>query len=66
MTSQLFRAAGAFMIIAVLNPFTPKDTLKFMLEAMAVLIPFTFIYTVYKHWVFPGKTVEVSYHGEGE
>jgi cytochrome bd ubiquinol oxidase subunit II len=43
-----------------------KDTLEFMLEAMTVTLPVILIYTIYKHWVFRGKTVEVSYHGEGE
>ncbi|MGA2225645.1 MAG: cytochrome d ubiquinol oxidase subunit II [Syntrophobacteraceae bacterium] len=43
-----------------------KDTLEFMLEAMAVTLPVILIYTIYKHWVFRGKTVEASYHGEGE
>ena len=45
---------------------TSKDTLEFMLEAMAVLLPFILIYTIYKHWVFRGKTVETSYQSEGE
>ncbi len=43
-----------------------KDTLEFMLEAMAVTLPIILIYTIYKHWVFRGKTVDASYHGEGE
>jgi cytochrome bd-type quinol oxidase subunit 2 len=37
-----------------------------MLEAMALMLPVILIYTIYKHWVFRGKTVETSYHGKGE
>jgi cytochrome d ubiquinol oxidase subunit II len=43
-----------------------KDTLEFMLEAMTLTLPIILIYTIYKHWVFRGKTVEAAYHGEGE
>jgi cytochrome d ubiquinol oxidase subunit II len=42
-----------------------KDTLEFMLEAMAVTLPIILIYTIYKHWVFRGKTLEAPYGGEG-
>ncbi len=41
-----------------------KDTREFMLEAMAVMLPIILIYTTYKHWIFPGKTVEASYGGK--
>ena len=40
-----------------------EGTLEFMLEAMAVTLPVILIYTVYKHWVFRGKTEEASYDG---
>jgi cytochrome d ubiquinol oxidase subunit II len=43
-----------------------KDTLEFMLEAMTVTLPVILVYTIYKHWVFRGKTMEASYPGEGE
>jgi len=43
-----------------------KDTLVFMLEAMAVTIPVILIYTIYKRWVFRGKAVGASYHDEDE
>jgi cytochrome d ubiquinol oxidase subunit II len=43
-----------------------KDTLEFMLEAMAITLPIILIYTIYKHWVFRGKTVEASYGGKDE
>ena len=43
-----------------------KDTLEFMLEAMAVTLPIILIYTIYKHLVFRGKTVEASYRSEDE
>ena len=43
-----------------------KDTLEFMLEAMAVMLPVILTYTIYKHWIFRGKIVEASYDGKSE